>query len=365
MMSGASLKEDQINDNPTTEPGNNVINGMVWSSHTKNRTGKLYGVVSAALRQEILNKEPVFTLADVASNPVQQHENGTYVRVFSTLNMLGKKGESFASIKRRVRFVGFARSEPMHQGMGGRINGTVAIHVGGLMTIINTGPFNIPAGSLLRMRLPDPALVSQEWIDRDPEKVVGEVVPYEPTVDDASRQRGFAVLSHIMSGRDVSADVAEDGELQAYVDMWQAMRTFAFVAVTEFSKASGAKLTTDDALVIAKLFGVVTPRSEDDKIKAAKFQKRLMKRTFIMNTDDDGNAYYDASQLYFPLTQDGSMVERMDTQDLAQQHASMLETLMNSVVMVNEDKRSEVFGMAPTGGLPMQPMDVVVGARIL
>ena len=354
-----------INDNPTSEPGLTKINAQQWSSQTSARTGTVYGHIEAEYRQEILNKEPVWTWVDSAGGNCA-YANATLIKVFSCLNMLGGKGESFGSIKRKLRFVGFAAGEPPHQGMHNSKNGTLPVYLAGFMTIIHTGTDNIPAASWVGMRPPNPKLVAQSWTDRKAEKVVGETYAWEPTIGDASRHRGYMLLHRIIMGDNVKDEVDDDNELQGYVEWWRNERTKAFVSAVEFARASGAPANLDEQTVVAmaRMYGVIAPL-DNEMLPATQFQLRLLKRLFVMNTRDDKEAYFDPDQLYFPLSMAGHMVQDKNKQEIAQAQNTAVPNSMNSIVAIHDVSRSEIIGWAPVGGLPMEPMDIHLRAPII
>jgi hypothetical protein len=154
---GASGGKENLG--PVTQAGKVIINGHYDQSDNNKRRQNLKNGVA-------LYKGPV----DQNTVSIKQYElcmrkktvygqtgdlNAPLNAVFSTTNGFGLKNQTYYELLESIEYAGFAQVKNDHNDLNPSNQEGIALIVGGLVTIKNTGPYRINNGDLIYWELPD------------------------------------------------------------------------------------------------------------------------------------------------------------------------------------------------------------------
>ncbi len=195
-----------IGRSPITKAGHVAYNGFVDRDAIKNRRESVK-MVSAFYASDVSDESFAIFQHDVLltekarMNRQRDRAKASNPFVLSTLNGAGRRGEPKHKLVERFSFAGVSGSQ------GAKYDSTsttsdmdIALDIGGLHTIVNTGPKRIKNGDLIWWDLPDPG--QTEIARKGSERLVPITRPYEPAEWEANEKNIPAIL---MSGDEKQA----------------------------------------------------------------------------------------------------------------------------------------------------------------
>jgi len=182
------LQRGASGDNPITQAGRVIYNLRVDSDEFAKRKAEsapLYGGGIDDKDVQIFARMPVFrTVTDYDDHHPTLASDGA-VPVWSVLNRAGRAGQTLEEFLGGIELVGVAGGDGgrnSSDGAGVRGQDMSGV-IGGLVTIINTGPKTIRNGDVIIMHFPNPASATPNTAIKGSPQIVPQTVPWDPLTD--------------------------------------------------------------------------------------------------------------------------------------------------------------------------------------
>lgn len=364
------MSDDQFDrsplDNPISNTGFRIINARKASHYVAANNSQMYqgstNPASTDTKNQLIAFEPAYSFRNTQKN--DEDETATEVPILTALN--GIRAQSAKQVDNTIEFAGFIRGETANEHVKGNVNGTVALILAGVFTIVNSGIKRINPGSYVRIRAPtEEEAKMQMIIGRTPGKVILMTEEYKPDFDAVDEKAAFITIMASM-GIDVG-DITRhvsDEEIEIFTEWWAAFRMGMAVFYTEFltrtladaAKKSPAQITLSRERFenVAETLGLVNGKRGD-----VKFQVNLLKRVFVMNQFAGGVVEADTQQLYFNLP-NSSRGQTGVQGELAQMQATSARKQFSSIISGHASKLRAIKGKAPFGAEPGESMDFIM-----
>jgi len=353
-------------DNPISNTGFRVINARKASHYVDVNNSQMYqGSGSPAnndTKNQLIAFEPAWSFKNTQKN--DEDETPTEVPILTALN--GIRAQSAKQVDNSIEFAGFIRGETANEHVKGNVNGTVALILAGVFTIVNSGIKRINPGSYVRVRAPtEEEAKLQMIIGRTPGKVILMTEEYKPDFDTVDEKAAFMTIMKSM-GVDVG-DITRhvtDEEIEIFTEWWTAFRMGMAVFYTEYllinktpaSKQAPAQIdqSRKDFQRVSENLGLINGKRGD-----VNFQLTLLKRLFVMNQFSGGVIEPDTKQLYFNLPS-SARGQTGEQNELAQLQATAARKQFSSIISGHASKLRAIKGKAPFGAEPGESMDFIM-----
>lgn len=277
--------------------------------------------------------------------------------VMSTLNQAFEKGESMDKVRASIRFAGVAGAS------GARLDcaypeDDLAIVIGGLQTLQNTGPERINNGEFVVWDVPVPGMMPKNDMDR----FVLVTRPYKPDHDENFRKEVGDMIARASNSKDHMTEVKKAALRLRHLLLASAITAFDSLLRMGFISADGidAMLRVDDATRASNA------RNYDARSGAT--LSNLSGALGISTMLTSGTSAPSFASTYLEsLT--GSEGGKLDRENNADRTVSILETqrknfISNLFLVVNaasDDVRSRVIGQALSPADPNGAFDCIMG----
>lgn len=355
-MSSANAPSSYV---PLTNPISNsafgIITGRKATSYADSNVSTLYnksthGPASKETRNELLEFEPVYTM----HKATHLEELGKKeLPVLSCLN--GLPARTAKQVMRIIRFAGWSRGETANEFMRGNANGSVALIVHGVLTVVNSGVETISSGALVCIRaLSEEEAARQTIAGRIPGKVILATVEYKPELDAIDAKNGFTALMMAL-GEPVAARLREitSDQAESFAKWWKAELTTYAVAMATMVESTGGNGTQAYEQYAGELGLIPGQAGNVDLIKA------LLRRAFVMNVFPNGVVAADPKQLIVPLPTAG-VQQTAQLTELARLQATAITNKFNAIIGGHAAVADSIIGRTPSGGLVGGSMDLIM-----
>ena len=284
--------------------------------------------------------------------------------VLSSLNQGFETGATLAEIRSYIKFVGVAGSSgARHDHRNNNPERDLALVIGGLQTLLNTGPMRINNGDYVYWDIPDPTIELGKGTGHNLDRYVLVTKPYRPGTDASFR----AQIGKMITGEDSSSHADVSG-LRESAEGMRALLATSMLAVFECLMSEGYLTTVQ--------IGDMTKLTKTDRVNRVDVTSDEEKATALGTV----SAAFGLSDSLSAPPPKGSMAETFigcmvgskgegipttggtkAVRTMAKLQKDFLNNLFLVVNQATDDVRSRIIGQALTPADPNGEYDMILG----
>lgn len=352
------------NTNPQSVTGHSKLNAVVDAVEWARRAPKL-GTIDLREVAKVGQRELVFSRRGQPPSAAHNSLTLSHTPAFVAFNGC-LPGE-----EKNYKFLGVSCGPAEHQDTNqqGPLSGVAqfALWSGGTNTIETASRVDIPKLAKLTWRISlQPVAVDHLGKGR----LLAEIVEYDPRcyfdahdihnklskLRLARKQQGSA--PGLLMAR-IDDQLAKDSQFA--FQLWEKLKSIAYTIYLAYAESGqrGGKLTDQQKLDAAEVFGLIKATNQARVTQALAFEQNALDSVFQMKNDGNRSMFSAGLTAFPPVHIDIQGRDDRQTQ-IANLQSGQVQSLLFAVVDVFNRSQEDIIGFTTTGGRPNQPMDVVL-----